>query len=184
MPSDKVDVAVVLGGQILRKETSEGAETTLAAHTRMRAEAALAAYRKGLAKFFIICGGHCFGVRYDPETNEILSPPNFSFEAMARASAFMSEARAIKLYIMAGEDAVPEENVIVEELSTTTADSAQCAKIILSHTLAGELEGSDPSRMKKVGVITHSSHMKRALEEFRKVGIDAIAMRVEHLLEE
>ncbi len=179
MQVEKVDVAIVLGGQILRNETL----VTLAAHTMMRGEAALVVYRRGLAKFFIICGGHCFGVRYDPETNEILRPPNFSFEAMARASSFISESAAIKLHITAGDNAVPEENIIVEELSATTAENAQCAKIILSHTLASELEGTDLSGMKRVGIITQSTHMARALAEFRKVGIDAIAMSVEDLLE-
>ena len=182
MPLEKVDVAIVLGGQIVREEILGEARITPASHTKMRGEAALAAYRGALAKLFIVCGGHCFGVRYDPTTNKILEPPDFSFSAMARASSLISESEAIKFYITVGDDAIPKENVIVEGLSLTTAENAQCTKIILSRTFSSEIGGANPSVVRGVGIITQTSHMERALREFCAVGIDAIAMPVECLV--
>ena len=173
----KVDVAVVLGGQIV----FEGCEFSVASHRRIRVEAAIAAYRRGLASRFIVCGGYNFGVRYDLN-NELIMPPHFSFETRAVArTRGESEAQVFKREM---SSVIPDENILIEEFSTTTAENAQCVAMILSHTLAEGMDGTDLRNLKKVGLITESSHMNRAVEEFRKVGIEVIPMPAEELVKQ
>ena len=163
---EKYDLVIVLGAQI-KKENNK---YLLAPHTELRARAAAIAFHNGISKKFVISGGYNFLVRYNE--NQILSKPDFSFEAFAKGRAWRSEADLIKEY-MRGID-VPEEAMFLEELSATTEETAEILKILLRR--------STFNFAKKIAILTLIYHMERALPVFKEAGLKVEPLFAEDLL--
>jgi len=161
---EKYDVIVLLGSQV----TKQAGQYALALHTELKARAAGVAWAKGIGKRFIISGGYNWGVRYDDK--QILQKPDFSFEAFTRARRMgKSEAEAIRDF-MREHCGVPEDAMLLEEVSATTEENAQFLKIILERPAFSEAKG--------IAILTLIHHMERALPAFRAI------MEVEPLLAE
>ncbi len=144
------DVVVVLGGNIRRtkdgrwKTTSykEGKEKSIGAHARTIAAAEL--YKLGEAKKFILSTGKTITLQGtnipDPQTP--------------------SEASIMKEELV--RYGIPEENIILEEKSTTTLTNAQeVAKILREH-----------HEFKKVGILTSFWHLERSMVFFESQRLD------------
>jgi len=162
------DLVIVLGSQIKK----EGSKYTLAPHTRVKAEAAGIAWKKGIAKRFIISGGYNFGVRYNER--EILKNPDFSFEALARTRQEKSEAEVIAEFLYR-EYNVPLEAMYLEELSATTEENAEFVKILLKRKSTFDFA-------QRIGVLTLIYHMEKALPIFRKIGLEVEPLFAEDLI--
>jgi uncharacterized SAM-binding protein YcdF (DUF218 family) len=162
------DLVIVLGSQIKK----EGKNYTLAPHTKLKAEAAGIAFKRGIVKRFIISGGYNLGVRYDER--EILKNPDFSFESFARARLEKSEAQVIAEFLHK-EYGVPIEAMYLEEISATTRENAEIVKIILSRKPTFGF-------VKTIGILTLIYHMEKALPIFKEVGLNVESIFAEDLL--
>ena len=147
------ELVVVLGSQIVKKNNIY----TLPEDTALRAMAAGIAWKMGIARKFIISGGYNVGVRYS-ET-EILLKPDFSFEALAKARKEKSEAQVIRDF-MRDNFGVPEELMLLEELSATTEENAIFVSVLLRRTTFQEIA--------RIGILTRLYHMPKALQLFDK----------------
>lgn len=164
------DVIVVLGAQV---GVDELGEMRPAVHTDMRARAAAIAWQRNMTERFIVSGGYNVGVRYDLDLKVPIfgrpgsdRQPDFSEEAKQRARVYRSEASIIA-EVMRKEYDVPSEALIFEEDSDTTSANAKKTKEILERL-----------GVKRVAILTLLYHMEKALEEFRKVGVDAVLVSV------
>lgn len=144
------DVVVVLGGNIRRakdgrwKTTSykEGEEKSIGAHARTLAAAEL--YKMGEAKTFLLSTGKTITI---PGTN--IPDPQFPTEASVMKDEMTRYG-------------IPETNIILEEISTTTLTNAQeVAKILRQHP-----------EFKRVGVLTSFWHLERAMVMFEAQRLD------------
>lgn len=144
------DVVVVLGGNIRQgsdgrwKTTSykEGKEKSIGAHARTLAAAEL--YKLGEAKTFILSTGKTTTL---PGTN--IPDQNTPTEASVMKNEMIRYG-------------IPEENIILEEVSTTTLTNAQeVAKILRAH-----------SEFKKVGIMTSFWHLERSMVMFEAQRLD------------
>ncbi len=172
MKLDQFPLIVVLGSQIHYDEANQ--EYSLAAHTRMKVEAAVIALRKGVTERMIFSGGYNFGVRYDDET--IIAPPDFSFQALATAQrARTSEARAMRDVAHEAFDVKPSQ-ILLEEGSATTEENAAFVNIMLKRsTFTG---------IGKIGVLALLHHLPRALSIFKTAcaGFEIMPVIAEDLL--
>jgi len=166
----KVDLLIVLGSQL---KYIVGRATVGPAHTHLKVMAAKKHYQMNSCPI-IISGGYNFGVRYTAE--EILDPPNFSFEALAKARSLPSEAETMKKCLI--NDGVPAEKILLEESSTTTLEQSKLCGIILARTTF--------SQMKTVGILTLGKHMKISMPLFEKelsaIGKEAVPIYAEDVL--
>jgi len=152
---EKYDVIVLLGSQV----TKEAGQYALALHTELKARAAGVAWRKGIGERFIISGGYNWGVRYGDK--QIFPKPDFSFEAFTRARRIgKSEAEIIRDF-MRERCGVPEDAMLLEEVSATTEENAEFLRIILERPTFSEAKGT--------AVLTLVHHMERALPAFRAI---------------
>jgi len=145
----------ILGSQI--KKTPKGL-VAFAEHTALKAEAAVCFYNeimKGGCQF-VIMGGHNFGVRYD--NKKIMESADFSFEALALAQNEISEAQAIKEYMIS--NGVSAEDIFIEELSATTEEQVQIVEILLKRTT---FKGTD------VSIFSVAPHLHRSILSFQKI---------------
>lgn len=183
-----IDGMIILGSQVYL-DIMQG-EVVPAPHTELKARAAGIAWKIGLpfSRCLIISGGHGIWVRYLPcpypeslnhenlpvlrksAATLLLSPPDFSEEAKGKARKYPSEAQVIKGFIMK-HYGVPEGLFRLEEDSTTTEENAKFCKPIIGK------EG-----LKKVALLTILPQMPRALEIFKKNGIEAHPIFAEDLV--
>jgi len=164
---ENYDLVIVLGSQVKKQDN----RYFLAHHTELKARAAGIAYQRGIVKKFIISGGYNFGVRYD--YSRILENPNFSFEAFALARWEKSEAQIIAEFLHE-EYKVPLQDMLLEELSSTTEENVEFLKILLKRQTF--------SFAKRIGVLTILSHMERALPLFKKANLNVKPLFAEELL--
>lgn len=164
------DVVILLGSQIKFVKFSY----VLAPHTRLKAEAAVIALKKGCTRKLIISGGYNFGVRYKDES--VLTKPDFSFTAFSRArwSQQPSEAKIIADCLV-DEFKIDPDFLLLEELSATTEENAQFVKIMLKRKPT--FEG-----VKRVAILTLLYHMEKSLLAFKTFGLDAEPLFAEDLL--
>ncbi len=169
---DQLPLIVVLGSQVHYDEAAR--EYSLAAHTYMKVEASAIALRMGVTERMIFSGGYNFGVRYDDEN--IMSPPDFSFQALATAQrARTSEARAMRDIAHECFD-VKSSQILLEEGSATTEENAAFVNIMLKRsTFTG---------MTKIGVLALLHHLPRALTIFKAAcaGFEIMPVIAEDLL--
>jgi len=105
----------------------------------------------------LISGGYNLGVRYTPE--KILNPPDFSFEALAKARWLgTSEAEVIFQELVQGS--VPPEKIFLEEISATSEENAEILSILLKRTT---FQG-----MKKIGIMSLLYHLKKISAFFKE----------------
>jgi len=151
----KYDVIALLGSQVMRQAD----HYVLAPHTELKANAAGAAWAKEVGKRFVISGGYNWGVRYDDK--QILPKPDYSFEAFTRARRTgKSEAEIIRDF-MREHCGVPEDAMLLEEVSATTEENAEFLRIILERPAFSEARG--------IAILTLIHHMERALPAFRAI---------------
>jgi uncharacterized SAM-binding protein YcdF (DUF218 family) len=121
-------------------------------------------------------------VWYDFETNKVFPKPIFSFEAFASArSKGPSEAEVIA-HVMEEKYGVPEEAIILEDLSATTQESALFVRQILRRPLFLEVEGTDISKLTRVGLLTLLYHMPHALKCFQAADLEVVPVYAEDML--
>lgn len=168
---DHYDLVIQLGSQV---KFANG-KYNLPLHTQLRTEASAIVFRTGIAPYLMITGGSNFGIRYNDQ--EILKPPDFTFEAFADADFLRkSEARVIK-EILVNEFGVPSSRIFAESLSSTTEENAECVRIILRrHPM---FTGNE-----KVAVMTLLYHMERALPIFQRAGLSVQPLFAENVLAE
>lgn len=162
---EKYDLIVLLGSQI----KIVGNKYELAPHTKLKAEAAVIAYHKGITEKFIISGGYNFWVRYNE--NQILTA-DFSFDAFVRGRSEKSEAETIRNFMK--KQGVPKEAIFLEETSATTQENAEILKILLSRTTF--------NFAKRIAVLTLIYHMQRVLPVFKSVELNIESLFAEDLL--
>jgi hypothetical protein len=154
MKVKNVDLLVVLGSQIIQEENGVWKP---AEHTAMKIEAAVICWKRKLSEKFFISGGYNVGIRYNPK--QILQPPNFSFEALAKARWLgPSEAQVICEEMV--KKGVPQEKIFLEELSTTSEENAEMLRIILKRTT---FQG-----IKKIGIMSLLYHLQRVASLFKE----------------
>lgn len=146
------DLLVVLGSQVTKIEREYG----LAPHTKMKADAAIMAYKMRLTAYFLVSGGCNFGVRYDDRN--ILAEANFSFESLALAQFYNSEAETVRDYMI--KRAVPGYKILIEESSATTEEQLKFIKILLQRTTFEFVE--------ILGILTMAYHHQRVFPLFEK----------------
>jgi len=152
---EKYDVVVLPGSQVMRR----AGHYALAPHTELKARAAGVAWAKGIGKRFIISGGYNWGVRYDDR--QIFPKPDFSFEAFTRARRMgKSEAEIIRDF-MREHCGIPEDTMLLEEVSATTEENAEFLGVILERPTFSEAKG--------IAILTLAHHMERALPAFRAI---------------
>lgn len=157
----------MLGSQIKKRSK----RYILAPHTKLKAIAAGLTWRIGITKKILISGGYNFWVRYNE--NQIFSKPNFSFEAFVKGREEKSEAEIIRNFLRQNFN-IPNEAIFVEELSATTEESAAILKILLKR--------STFSFVKKIGILTTHSHMRKALQAFESVGLKVEPLYAEEIV--
>jgi uncharacterized SAM-binding protein YcdF (DUF218 family) len=143
-------------------------------HLELRIAAAAEAYHSGEVLYLILVGGHNVGVRYGQRS--ILEIPNFSFQALARAHEYPSEAE-IMFHALATRYDVPNDHMLRETLSATTKENVAFLEILLQRTPVFE-------ELEKVKLITQLYHMPVVLEEFREARVVGEPLFVEDLLHE
>jgi hypothetical protein len=84
-----------------------------------------------LSEKFFVSGGYNVGIRYNPK--QILQPPNFSFEAIAKAR-WLGPSEAQIIFEEMVKKGVPQEKIFLEELSTTSKKNAEMLRIFLKRT--------------------------------------------------
>lgn len=156
------DIAIVLGARIGIRD----GKMCLAPHTEMRVRAAGVLWKKGLARRFILTGGHNIGVRFDLDISVPIfgrpdsdREPDFSEAAKEKARCYRSEA-SVMAELMKKDYAVPPEVLILEEDAHSTADNAKKVKDILKRISVTD-----------VALITNLFHMDCAIQEFRQAGM-------------
>ena len=127
-------------------------------HTEMSAAAFALVYEKGWGQRAIFNGGFNVGVRYWLN-GTLLSPPDFSFAAFARASRYPSESGVMKDYVMQAFG-LPSSAVLLEQTSATTEENAYVDAQILNRT-------NFLPPIKTLGLLTNLYHMPRAFISFR-----------------
>lgn len=163
---ERYDLVILLGSQVQKKDD----EYSLAPHTKLKAEAAVIAFQKGITEKFIVSGGYNFWVRYNE--NQILPKADFSFEVFVHGRNEKSEAEVIRDFMK--NYGVPEEVMFLEELSSYTEEQAEILKILLGRsTFAG---------MKKKAILTLLYHMEKALPAHQKAGLEVEPLFAEDLL--
>jgi uncharacterized SAM-binding protein YcdF (DUF218 family) len=180
---DLYDLGIVLGTQIIRKKNRQKmVAVDLSFDAEVRARAAGIAYRQRMVPRFLLSGGYNVGTRYDDKVGRLFARPDLSFEAISKARfRSISEAYAMYCYMRREHD-VPRESFIFEEHSTTTRENAQFSSIILARYLEGDQQGTDLSKLQRIGLITQLYHMERAVKEFRNMGLMVDPLFAEDLL--
>ena len=164
---EKYDLVIILGSQIKKGEH----QYFLAPHTELKAWAAGIAWQKQITNKFIVSGGYNFRVRYDE--SRIFPEPDLSFDAFVRGRKEKSEAEIIRDFLKENFN-IPEEAIFLEEVSANTEENAAIVKILLKRPTF--------SFAKKIGILTTRSHMKRALQAFKEVGLEVEPLFAEDLL--
>ena len=89
----------------------------------------------------------------------------------ARQPAGASEAAAMADY--ARELGVPDDVLVVEDASSSTFENArECARLLL------------PRGAKKVWIVSHPFHLRRAMRQFRRAGFEPLGWLIAGSLEE
>ncbi|MCK4454040.1 YdcF family protein [Candidatus Parcubacteria bacterium] len=163
------DLIVVLGSQVMKVDR----EYYLAAHTRLKADAAVIAWKMGMTGHFLASGGPNFGVRYNEK--DILSKVDSSFEAFARAGFEKSEAEIIRDYMVKG--GVPGYRILLEKSSAFTKEHPEFIKILL--------ERDTFDFVKRIGILTMVYHQKGFSvfeEEFYGEAIEVVPVYTEKII--
>jgi len=139
----KYDLIIVLGGQII----NNSGEIIPAFHTESRVVATgiINNLLQNKNCYFITCGGHNVGVRYDLITNKIYDTANFAFEAFIKAKTLgPSEAEIMKKYLINNFN-MDTLNIFTEELSATTTENALNVNLLLLR--AGFFRGTTKKKL-------------------------------------
>lgn len=155
---EKITLIVVLGGQISEKELRE--------HIKIRADAAIMAWDKGITKRFIVSGGYNTGVRYDKKN---IIPTNFSFEAFSRARREgPSEAQAISEYMR--KRGVNPNAMFLEETSSHTGEQVEIIITLLKRSTFDFMRNGNGTGT--VGILTQLYHMPKVMKAFNEYPLE------------
>lgn len=164
------ELVIQLGSQV---KYSPAGHYELAPHTAMRTEASAIVLTNDLRVKLIIAGGSNFGVRYNDQ--ELLKPPDFSFEAFANADLYRRSEAAVIKDVLVEKYGVQSNRIFPETLSSTTEENAEFVKILLKRRPA--FTGNETT-----AVLTLLYHMERALPIFRKAGLAVHPLFAENVL--
>ena len=152
VPRQKLDALIVLGRNFLpgfKRKEIEAQRHHLSPDSRINVLAAGLLYKAGFADKIIFSTGHTAG------------------------EDLPSEAQAMKSHLLRIFPSIPEEAIILEEISLDTQENAKEVKKII-----------DKYKFENVGLLTVRSHLKRAIRLFEKAGLTASPFASEETLKD
>lgn len=165
-----LDILIVLGAQLVREQATHGTTVAFmpAEHTEQRIVAAGVVHLRNMATRFIISGGYNVGVRYWADRPGVLASTERTFSqcAAAQFNGLPSEARLMATHLHE-RFGVPYERMLLEESASDTVENAAFVKLLLARNWLDLPTGN----ALRIGLLTSSSHMERAVGIFRAAGI-------------